>query len=227
MLAGWSAPGAVRLFCVAACLGAAFAQPPARAAEPDAATADPAPAASARIEGFRHARFGMTEQQVRAAIQRDFPAADGRIARATHPRERTTVLSIAVEDVLPGTGPAQISYILGHSSKQLVQVNLVWTSDGRTAARDEAIVAAANALREYFLSQHRAPDEILANRRIADDAILVFRAAQADGRMVLLLLSGVAVAGRTEKEPPPLTLQLSYIRDHVRPDIFRIERGRF
>jgi hypothetical protein len=172
----------------------------------------------------------MTEKEVRQAVQSDFPAAANRISRATHPREKTTVLAVAVEDLLPDTGPVRISYILGHASKRLVQVNVVWTSDGRTAARDEAIVAAANALRDHFQAQHRAaPDGVVANRQMGENAFLVFRAAQADGRMVLLLLSGVAVAGRAGRTPPPppLTLQLSYIRDHANPDVFRIERGRF
>jgi hypothetical protein len=209
--------------------GAALAQPqpPAQPPEPGA-TAD-APPATTPVEGFRQAHFGMSEQQVRRAIQRDFPAAASRLSRTTHPRERTTVLTVTVEDLLPDVGPAQVSYILGHASKQLVQVNIVWASDGRTAARDEAIIATANILRDHFLAQYHAPDQIVANRQIGENAILVFRAAQADGRMVLLLLSGAAAAGRADRNPapPPLTLQLSYVRDHTRPDIFRVERGRF
>src|SRR5215211_6686520 len=104
----------------------------------------------------------MSEQQVRQAIQRDFPAAVSRLARTTHPREKTAILTLTVEDLLPDVGPAQISYILGFASKQLVQVNIVWTSDGRTAARDEAIIAAANTLRDHFLVQYHAADEIVA-----------------------------------------------------------------
>ncbi len=136
---------------------------------------------------------------------------------------------MAVDDLLPGAGSARVSYILGHASKRLVQVNVLWASDGRTAARDEAIISAANALRDHLLTQYRAPDEIVANHQVSDDAILVFRAAQADGRMLLLLLTGTAAAGRVNRSPapPPLTLQLSYIRDHAHPDVFRIERGRF
>ena len=217
--------------------GAALAQPQPptqlptptiRPAEPGTTAAVP-PAVSTPIEGFRQARFGMPEQQVRQAILRDFPAAAGRLARSTHPREKTTVLTITTEDLLPDVGLARVSYILGYSSKQLVQINIVWTSDGRSAARDEAIVAAANSLREHFQTQYYPPDEILANRPVGENAILVFRAGQADGRMVLLLLSGVAAVGRAERKPapPPLSLQLSYIRNHANLDIFRIERGGF
>ena len=209
--------------------GAALAQPrpPAPLAEPGA-PADAQPATTP-IEGFRQARFGMSEQQVRQAIQRDFPAVANRLSRMTHPREKTTVLTLTAEDLLPDAGPARISYILGYASKRLVQVNIVWTSDGRTAARDEAIISVANALRDDCLTQYRAPDEIVANHRIGGNTILVFRAKQADGRMVLLLLTDTAAAGRVNRSPapPPLTLQLSYIRDNAHPDVFRIERGRF
>ncbi|MFL5285290.1 MAG: hypothetical protein ACJ8AW_31005 [Rhodopila sp.] len=210
-------------------MGTAVAQPqpPAPPAEPDAPL-DIRPATTP-IEGFRKARFGMSEQQVRQAIQSDFPAVASRLSRTTHPREKTTALTLTVEDLLPDVGPAQISYILGYTSKRLVQVNIIWTSDGRTTARDEGIIAAANTLRDHFLMQYHPPDEIVANHQVGDNAILVFRATQADGRMVLLLLTGTAAAGRVNRNPapPPLTLQLSYIRDHVHPDVFQIERGRF
>jgi hypothetical protein len=209
--------------------GAAFAQPqpPAPPAEPGA-TGKVRPATTP-IEGFRQARFGMSEQQVRQAIQRDFPAVANRLSRTTHPREKTTALTLTVEEVLPDIGPAQISYILGYTSKRLVQVNIIWTSDGRTAARDDALISAANALRDHFLTRYHPPDAIVANHQVGDNAILVFRAEQANGRMVLLLLTGTAAAGRVNRNPAPLplALQLSYMRDHAHPDVFRIERGRF
>lgn len=223
------------LACVTLLVGAALqpgpasaqSRPATRPAEPGV-TADAPPAATALVEGFRQARFGMSEPEVRQAIRRDFPAAAGRLSRATHPRERTTVLSVAVGDLLPDAGPAQLSYILGYVSKRLVQVNVAWSSDGRTAARDEAVVAGANALRDHFQAWRWAPsDEVVANQQVGAHTFLVFRAAQADGRTVLLLLSGVAAAGRADPASPPLTLQLSYIRDRKTPDIFRIESGRF
>lgn len=211
--------------------GPALAQPrpEAQAVEP-ATVGAPTPVVATLVEGFRQARFGMTEPEVRQAIRRDFPVAAGRLSRVTHPSERTTVLTITVEGLLLDAGSAQLSYILGYASKRLVQVNIAWASDGRSTARDEAIVAAANTLRDHFRTQHRAPpDEVLINQQVDKNAFLVFRAAQADGRMVVLLLSGVAASGRADRTPapPPLTLQLSYIRDRESPDIFRIERGRF
>ena len=204
-------------------------QPAAQAAAPGPGASATPPGVPAPIEGFRQARFGMSEAELRQAVRRDFPAAAARISRTTHPREKTTVLAVTSEDLLPDAGPARLFYILGYASKRLVQVNVTWSSDGRSAERDEAIVAAANTLRDHLQTEHPGPpEEVVANQQVGENAILVFRAAQPDGRMVVLLLSGVA-AGRAGRSPtaPPLTLQLSYIRDHRSPDIFRIEPGRF
>src|SRR5579863_130277 len=84
------------------------------------------PAAAAAIDGFRDAHFGMTEVELRRAIQADFPKAA--VAAAINPTEKTTTLSLTAGGLLPDTGPARISYILGYRSKRLIQVNIVWVS---------------------------------------------------------------------------------------------------
>jgi hypothetical protein len=183
----------------------------------------------AAIEGFRQARFGMTEAELRQAIRKDFPAAAGALANAVHPTEKTTVLSLIVSDLLPQTGNARVFYILGHRSKKLSQINIVWSSDG-SAAGDETIVGTANSLRDYFLSENFNPDSIVANRQLAPDAILVLRASDDHKRTILLVLSGATAAHLQKKKtqkPSPLTLELSYIEDPARPDVFRIGKGQF
>src|SRR5215472_2355946 len=184
----------------------------------------------ATIEGFRQALFGMNEEQVRQVIRKDFPAAAAKISSTTHPSEKTTVLSLVVTDLLPNTGNSRISYIFGYRSKKLIQINIVWTSEG-TSANDETVVGTANTLRDYFASQNYKPDSAVANRRLAENTILVFRANDLQGRTVLLVLSGVAAEARREAKkgarPPPLTLELSYIEDAAHPDVFRIAKGQF
>jgi hypothetical protein len=181
----------------------------------------------ALIEGFRNARFGMSEEQVRQAVHKDFPAA-AKLTSAAHPSEKTTVLSIGVVDLLPNSGNARISYIFGYRSKKLIQINVVWASDG-SAASDETIVATANSLRDYFAVQDYKPDSVVANRQLAENMIIVFRANDLQGRTVLLVLSGVAAARTEEKKAPqpPLTLKLSYIADPAHPDVFKIVKGQF
>jgi hypothetical protein len=194
----------------------------------EAAPGQPGP--TAVIEGFRQARFGMNEEQVKQAIRKDFPEPAGKLARTIHPTEKTIVLTLTVADLLPHSGNARISYILGHRSKKLSQVNIVWSSDGSTAG-DETIVGTANSLRDYFFTENFKPDNVVANHQLAPDAILVFRASDEQKRTILLVLSGVAAAARAEDKktpkPPPLTLELSYIDDPAHPDVFRIGRGQF
>jgi hypothetical protein len=180
------------------------------------------------IDGFRQARFGMSEEQVRQVIHKDFPTA--KISSAIHPSEKTTVLSLTVADLLPNTGNARLSYIFGYRSKKLIQVNIVWTSEG-SGASDETVVGTANSLRDYFTSQNYKPDSVVANRQLAENTIIVFRANDRQERTVLLVLSGAAAEARREEKkgprPPPLTLELSYILDAAHPDVFRIAKGQF
>ena len=184
----------------------------------------------ATIDGFRQALFGMSEEQVRQAVRKEFPAAAAKISSAIHPSEKTTVLSATVSDLLPNSGNARISYIFGYRSKKLIQVNVVWTSEGN-AASDETLVGTANSLRDYFAAQNYKPDTVVANRQLAENTIVVYRASDLQGRMVLLVLSGAAAAARDEEKkgprPPPLTLELSYIEDAAHPDVFRIGKGQF
>jgi hypothetical protein len=192
------------------------------AGTPSAAAPVPLPAT---IDGFRRARFGMNEQQVRQAIREEFP--DVRIVSTVHPSEKTTVVSITVADLLPDTGNARISYILGYRSKTLVQVNLLWISN-RSPSADEALVGAANSLRDYFMSQNYKKDSTIANRQVAENAIIVFRTSDLKGRTILLVLSGTpAGAHPTKQGEPPLTLELAYIEDPAHPDMFRIGKGQF
>jgi hypothetical protein len=184
----------------------------------------------ATIDGFRQARYGMSEEQVRQAVRKDFPAAAATLTSAVHPSEKTTILSLSVTDLLPHTGKARISYIFGYRSKKLIQVNVLWSSDGSTAA-DETIVGTANALRDYFASENFRADSVVANRQLAENTILVFRGNDDKKRTVLLVLGGVAASARSEDKkepkPPPLRLELSYIEDAGHPDVFKIGKGQF
>jgi hypothetical protein len=194
-------------------------------AQPSAPAGPPA-----TIDGFRQARFGMNEELVRQAIRKDFPGAAAKLMVTVHPSEKTTVLSLSVTDLLPHTGNAHISYILGYRSKKLAQINIVWTSDG-TAAGDETVVGIANSLRDYFATENFKPDSVVVNHQLAANTILVFRGSDAQKRTVLLLLSGVAASAHSEDKkeprPPPLNLELSYIEDAAHPDVFKIGKGQF
>ena len=52
--------------------------------QPDKDQSSPPAGPPAQIEGFRQARFGMSEEQVRQAIRKDFPGAAARLTVAIH-----------------------------------------------------------------------------------------------------------------------------------------------
>jgi hypothetical protein len=85
--------------------------------EPGKDRPSPSVGPPATIEGFRQARFGINEEQVRQAIRKDFPVDAAKLTSGVHPSEKTVVLSLAVADLLPHIGAADISYIFGYCSK--------------------------------------------------------------------------------------------------------------
>jgi hypothetical protein len=206
---------------------------PAQAQRQAPAADAPAPAENAAvIEGFRSARFGMTEAETRAAIRRDFPEAAARITSEQTPVERTQVLTIAVPDLIPDAGTARVSYILGHRSKKLIQVTILWGPPADAAARPEALINAAEALRAHFVSLAWKAGSAAGGIALSDGSTLVFRGLDEGSRMAQLQLlpaapppagSPAAAAGA----PRAFGLRLAYVADPVNPDVFRLQRGQF
>ena len=81
------------------------------------------------VTGFRDARFGMTEADVRAAVKKSLAVQDADIKTGANPTEGTALLIVRVDSLDPGPGPATITYIFGNKSKKLIQVNVVWGED--------------------------------------------------------------------------------------------------
>jgi len=57
------------------------------------------------VAGFRDARFGMTEQEVRALIVKAFGVKDTDIQSTSNPTEGTTLVNVRVNSLDPGPGP--------------------------------------------------------------------------------------------------------------------------
>jgi hypothetical protein len=188
-----------------------------------------------QVEGFRSARWGMAEAQVKAAIHKDFNIAAEKAQTEENPSERTTVLSVTVADLLEGAGKARISYILGYSTKKLIQVNIVWGTTIDPQAKPERLVAAANQLRTLFLNSGYDRETVASNVATADGAITVFQGQDSDKHMTLLrLVSTPAPApapskqhGKAESAGPTVVLFLSYLLDARNPDVYRLKKGQF
>jgi hypothetical protein len=216
---------------------ALVAATPVAAQQPSTSKAAPAPSAKApekgaepdksglhRIEGFRSANFGMTEQQVRNAIRKDFNLSGDKVTVEENPIEKTTVLTIVVPDLLPDAGPARISYILGFKSKKLIQVNLLWGTPLGTDVAPEKMRSAAQALAQYFAGLSFPPDSVIANARLKDGTWLIFQGVDAQKRTAVLRLAEATAA---EAQKPPVVMTLFYIQNADNPDVFKIGRGQF
>jgi hypothetical protein len=228
-----------RLFTFLALLGwlgatgpalAATATPAPVASPETAAPVAPAPVTPADVQGFRSARFGMSDDEVRKAIVKDFGVKPDAIKAETNPGEQTRVLTVKVPELLPRGGAALVSYVLGYSKGKLVQVNIVWSKDTDPAIVPDTLARGAGLLVGYFQSQAFSPESLIVNGVAKDrKALVAFRGVDAQKRMVLLILPGTFSETRGDSAPSfsPVSMRLSYILDPDNPDIFKIAPGQF
>lgn len=191
----------------------------------------PAPAASAgtaefKLNGFRSANFGMTADQVRQAIRKDFNLGPDRIESADNAVERTQILAVTVNDLLPNSGPAQVAYVIGFRTKQLVQVTVTWGGTVNPQLAPGQAVELARMLQNYLAGVGYRPETVVAGAQQADGTVVMFRGDDAQGRRTIVVLGGVA-APEGQKPAGPPVLQVSYIRDPQTPDVFQIRKGDF
>lgn len=210
------------------------AKPPA-AVQPKPPAAAPAPAAPAAdqtgVEGFRSARFGQTEAQVRAAIKEDFKLNDAAIKVVTQPVEQTRMLTIVVRDLVAGSGEAQVTYVLGFRSKTLMLVNIQWNAPDTAGA--ELLTGVGTTLRDYFIAQSTrfVKEQTKANVSLPDGRNVLFHGADDKGRIVELLLTlhgKPAVQGQpADPRAASATLRLVYVLAPGNSDVQRIQPGQF
>ena len=196
---------------IAAPVSAQQAPPPAPATPSQAA---PEPDEKAEIKGFRSATWGMTEAQVRDAIKKDF--GNVRVMVEQNPADLWRLVWADVENMLPGAGVGRVTYILGDTSKKLMQVSVTWGGVVNPAMKPEAAIAAANLLRGHFTTLGFKPDTVVQNAKAQDGSIVVFRGFDYENRMTSLVLRELA---RKEGAPPeaPVVLHLSYIQNIKNP----------
>ena len=189
------------------------------------------PAAETSVEGFRSARFGMTEAQLRAAIKSDFKVSEAAIKAATHPVEQTRVLQVSVRDLVAMGSEAQIHYVLGFRSKTLIQINVLWSAADPTGV--ETMAATAGALRDLFVTQSQSgrfkKDSIVLNARAPDGSIIIFRGADEKNRTIQLLFASAQGAPPSPAKSAQVGAQvrLMYILSPDNPDIQRPQSGQF
>ena len=176
-----------------------------------------------QIAGFRSAHFGMTQAEVRAAIERDFkPAADA-VSVIENPLEKTSIVVVRLARLEPGPTPATVSYIIGATSRKLMHVNVVWsTGPAPTTPVRTAIAVAGVQLADYFRAQRWRPNATTAGARDPHRGLVLFAGIDGRNAAVEVRVAGVAMPGdaATVLDPAsPAQLVVTYVADVNRPDI--------
>ena len=182
------------------------------------------------VTGFRSATFGMSVEDVLKAIREDFGGSSLEVDNSIHPIERTELLSVAVNDLLPVGGPARITYIIGFQSQALSQVNIVWGRLANNEAPQEELLAAGSLLTQHFSIREFPPEQTIQNQPMSDGSIVLFKGSDQENRTVLLRLLTAPrpqADDETNRSTDHDSLMLSYLREPEKPDAFRIEPGKF
>jgi hypothetical protein len=187
------------------------------------------------VTGFRDARFGMSEQEVRAVVTKSFGIKAADITSGANPVEGTTVLTARVASLDPVPGPAQVAYIFGYGSKKLIQVNVIWGDDKAKDQTDtNALVTAGTRLERYFAGFAWRKDTTRAGIPVGDNTVVLFSGEDEKKGAVRLIVDGVKYQMQKEgnqttspepKGPPKLII--NYIADRETPDIAKIDKGKF
>jgi hypothetical protein len=187
------------------------------------------------VSGFRDARFGMSEQEVRAVASKTLGVKPADITGAVNPIEGTTVLTARVAALDPAPGPVLVAYILGYASKKLGQVNVIWGQDTPNDKPDpNAMIAAGTRLERYFAGYSWAKDTTRAGVPVGENTVVLFAGEDEKKGAVRLILDGVKYQMQrdgketTSPEPKgPPKLLINYIADRETPDVAKIEKGKF
>jgi hypothetical protein len=187
------------------------------------------------VSGFRDAHFGMSEQEVRAVASKTLGVKPTDIASGVNAVEGTTVLTVHVASLDPGPGPAVIAYILGYTSKKLIQVNVIWADDAANNKSDpNAMIAAGTRLQRYFAGFTWSKDTTRAGIPVGPNTVVLFSGEDEKKGAVHLILDGVKYQmeregkATTSPEPKgPPKLLINYIADRDSPDVAKIDKGKF
>ncbi|MES2029155.1 MAG: hypothetical protein V4477_08265 [Pseudomonadota bacterium] len=187
------------------------------------------------VTGFRDARFGMTEAEVRAIVTKAFNLKPADITGGVNSVEGTNVITVNLPSLDPGPGAARVAYIFGNKSKKLIQVNVIWGEVASTPAIDpNAMIAAGSRIERYFAGFAWKKETLRSGIPVGENTIVLFAGEDEKKGAVRLIADGVKYQMQREgnqttspdpKGPPKLII--NYIAERDDPDIARIERGKF
>lgn len=186
------------------------------------------------VQGYRTARFGMTPEEVKAVIARDFPHAE--VREDTDPVQRTPVLTVVVPALSPVTdheplGPVTLNYVFGYESGRLMAINVDWIAEGNASAEArEALVQAGKAYTASVVGYQWTPLHSARGHVVGANSVVLFAGRDPDNAGMEVRLDGVALdvllpSGETEHRAAPAgaaRLHIGLSQQPDRPDIYRL-----
>ena len=181
------------------------------------------------IKGFRSAQFGMNEKSVYRAIAKDFKITKSKVIKRVHPSEKTIGLEIVVPKLFSAGGTAKVGYILGHKSKKLGQINIVWGQGAAKNVDGQSVVDMANMLRVHFIKKRYKEETLIINGKLSKNSTIVFRGRDKKDRMIIVMLNTAPVPkeGVNKNSINQIQLSLSYILKPDNPDVLTITDSDF
>ena len=195
-------------------------------AAPSVATPAPEAPAVAEITGFRSARFGMTEPDVRRAIENDFRTRPDEIRSEENKAEQTQVAMYGARRA-PRWRYSQHLLCVRLQVKEANSGRLSWSKATDEKMTPEQLFSNANILRTHFLEAGYKPDTISTNMPV-NGGVLMFRGSDAHERTTVMILQGTFSQGENNQRVlTPTALLLFYIADAKNPDVYRLPEGSF
>ncbi len=185
------------------------------------------------VTGFRAARFGMTEFEVRQIVHKSLGVDDDRMTPVEDTSAGTTKLIVHVPMLEPGLGEGRVEYVFGHTRHELFQVNVIWGLDTNPPLSNLAMLTGALRLQRYFLGFSWAIRSVQTGILLDDRSILLFSGVDERDGAVSVVLEDVRyelVSGniRLISEPSmPTMLTVSYMDQSHTDDLRRISRSAF
>jgi hypothetical protein len=175
-----------------------------------------AEAAPGLITGFRSARFGMSEAQVRAAIAKDFKVEAPAIQTLFVAEQHTKVLTLALPQLNPGPCPAVLAYIFDTGTGALIHINVSWLFPGEANPYQRAAIQfAGERLAAYFHDRPTPPATVLPAGATGPQTVTFYAARDVQGHTVNVAADGVEIAVKDKAATPkpakgPAVLRVAY-----------------
>ena len=168
------------------------------------------------IPGFRGARFGMSEAEVRAAIAHDFKVQGPAIEILFVAEQHTKVLTLALPQLNPGPCPAAVAYIFDTSTGALTHINVSWLFPGEANAYQRAAIQfAGERLATYFQNLPTPQRTVLPAGATGSQTVTFYSARDRNGHTVNVAADGVEIALKDNAATPksvkgPAVLRVAY-----------------